>query len=164
MIHTQGLHTLGLFFCLFTSCIRLSVCLEGVPFTQPRCHWGPVTHSFTCTLLVCYSCEDFFSLQKNQNDKKAVMVSLFRVISLSARVCVRGYSRILAIALRVFRSPVVRLVGFLVWLMHVAIEMASSIWSARKEYSPQGSSQAQRQTQKQFLQDEQYSQLGNHKF
>ena len=33
---------------------------------------------FICTFLVCSSCEDFFNLQKNQNDNKAVMVSLFR--------------------------------------------------------------------------------------
>ena len=32
------------FFCLLTSCIRLSVCLEGVPVTQPRCH-GDQSHT-----------------------------------------------------------------------------------------------------------------------
>ena len=152
---------------MLTSCIRLSVCLEGVPVTQPRCH-GDQSHSFICTFFVCSSCEDFFSLQKNQNDKQAVMVSLFRAISLSARrrhwlsseelttdnmflhvradTCIRDFSSITAIVLRLRRSPVLRLVDVVVWL-HIATEMASSWRSARKEYSLQGNSQAQRQTQ-----------------
>ena len=48
--------------------------------------------------------------------------------------------------------------------MHNATKMASSCWTARKDFSPQGNWQAQRQTQKQFFQEEQYSQQKNHRF
>ena len=45
--------------------------------------------------------------------------------------------------------PVLLCASWMLWFghMHMATKMASSIWSARKEYSPQGSSQAPRQTQ-----------------
>ena len=42
--------------------------------------------------------------------------------------------------------------------MHIATKMASSYWSARKECSPQGNSQAQRQTHNISCKQKQYSQ------
>ena len=81
-----------------------------------------------------------------------------------ADTCIRDYSRILVIALRLIRSPVLRLVDVVVWHMHVATKMASTCWTAGKEYSSQGNWQAQRQTQKQFFQEEQYFQQENRRF
>ena len=76
VIHTQGLHALRPFFCLLTSYVGLSMCLEGVPVTQPRCQ-GDRSHILSLA-------PTWF--RKMETTKKAVMVSLFRVISLSARV------------------------------------------------------------------------------
>ena len=56
---------------------------------------------------------------------------------LSSDACIPDYSSNPAVAFRLFRSPFLRLVGVVVWLMHIATKMASSHWSARKEHSPQ---------------------------
>ena len=83
---------------------------------------------------------------------------------LSSDACIPDYSSNPAVAFRLFRSPFLRLVGVVVWLMHTATKMSSSYWSARKEYSPQEISQAQRQRQKKILQEKQHSHQENQRF
>ena len=43
-----------------------------------------------------------------------------------ADTCIRDFSSVLTIVLRFLRSPVLRLVDVVVWLMHIATEMAFS--------------------------------------
>ena len=140
---------------------------DGVSVTLPRCH-GDQSHNLSLALSWCVPVVKDFSLQKNQNDKKSRHGVVFQVtpfkraeatlvvipsttdcvfLHFRADTCIRDYSSITAIALRLLRSPVLRLVGVVVWLMHIVTKMASSCRSARKEYSPQGNSQAQRQRQ-----------------
>ena len=124
VFHTQGLPPHRAFFLL-----------AHVMHLTLRVSWGPIAQSFTCTFLVCSSCEDFFSLQKNQNDKKKPSWCRFFqgdlvqarggdiggpprslttdsvFLHVRADTCIRDHSGILAIALRFLRSPVLRLVG-----------------------------------------------------